>query len=162
MNEVGDRDFRTNCPRPPHFHALFTASSTAKVLSHSDVLEISQICTSCIRPAHESCRPETERLHVQSSVPIVSKLSLGGCTLVAVNKRDVHRVEQATFGRQATVCMVWNSFLHAFTWSSTFACPFVLVLCVAGGACSCCKRSFSMHVIIMPLRSYVCRPESNF
>lgn len=114
MNENGDRDFRTNCPRPPQLHALFTVLSTAKVLSHSDVLEISQICTSCMRPAHESCRPETERLHVQSSVPIVSKLSLGGGTLVAVNMRDVHHVEQATFGCQATVCTVRRvSYVHS-------------------------------------------------
>ena len=75
-----------------HHQYSFTTSSAAKILSHSGGLEISLICTSCIPPAHQSCRPETERLHVRFFAPIVSMSSLAACncqqesTYIALSK----------------------------------------------------------------------------
>ena len=84
----GDRDFgKRNVPL-----YSFTTPNAAKVWSHSDALEISLICTSCIPPAHQSCRPETERLHVRFFAPIVSMSSLAACncqqesTYIALSK----------------------------------------------------------------------------
>lgn len=128
MNENGDRDFGNISPRTPHIHALSQRQAQRKVLSHSDVLEISLICTSCMLPAHQTCRPGTERLHVQSSAPIVSMSSLERCTIVTFNKKDVPRVEQATFRRS----MQGFSYMHS-TYLKIHTCPFILVLCVAGG-----------------------------
>jgi hypothetical protein len=111
----GDRDFEKKCPRPPHvISTRLQRRAQRKVLSHSDALEISLIGTSCMRPTHQSCRPETGRLHVQSFAPIVSVSSLGECALVAVNKRDVHRVEQATseVKPQDARCIV-SSYMHS-------------------------------------------------
>ena len=128
----GDRDFgKRNVPL-----YSYTTPNAAKVWSHSDALEISLICICCVRPPHQSCRPETECLHVRLFAPIVSGQSLGQCTLVAVNKRDVHRVEQATSGRQATVCKVYDNLLHAFVCTSTSTSSFALGAQVVGRTCS--------------------------
>lgn len=135
-----------------NFHSVKHSENNTVSLRH--VLEISPIGTSCMRFAHQSCRHETGRLHVRSLAPIISTSCLAACTLVTVNKRDVHRVEQATFGCQATACKVCNNLLHAFTCFSASDCLLILALCVADGACSYHTWRHPMH--ILPLKSYMC------
>lgn len=82
-----------------------------------------------MRPAHQSCGPETGRLHVQSFAPIISMSSLGECALVAVNKRDVHRVEQATseVKPQYARCTVSSlTCIHVFQYKYLRACSWTL------------------------------------
>lgn len=79
-----------------------------------------------------------------SLAPVVSTSPLEGRTPVAVHKRDVHRVERATFVGQATVCKVYSKLLHVFACFNTSACALVPALGVAGGVCSYHERSLSM------------------
>ena len=58
----------------------------------------------------------------KSLASTVSTSPLEERTPVAVNKRDVHRVERSTFVGQATVCKVYSKLLHAFACFNTSAC----------------------------------------
>ena len=118
----GDLDFGL----PLNISYSFSASSTAKVLSHSDALELSLIGASCMSFAHQACSLRQnvfmcEQLYQSSTRRLSMDVLLFPSTIatcVALSKPP--RVKQATNAR----CMT-RSYSHVRS----------AVLCVAGATC---------------------------